>query len=33
MSAGIAMSPGIAPLAARPAWKVLEAHYEKSARR
>ena len=29
MSAGIATSPGIAPLAARPAWKALEAHYEK----
>jgi glucose-6-phosphate isomerase len=29
MTAGIATSPGIAPLAARPAWKALEAHYEK----
>jgi glucose-6-phosphate isomerase len=29
MSAGIATSPRIAPLAARPAWKALEAHYEK----
>jgi glucose-6-phosphate isomerase len=29
MSAGIAVSAGIAPLTARPAWTALETHYEK----